>query len=161
MPREFIITLIDFFYPPFKRWMPLKTFRYAVCGSTNVASTFLVFTCVFLLVRHLHRVNLVFVQMRPHSFALIVSSVYSFCIGFILNKYVVFVDSNLKGRIQLFRYFLAFLLSLTLNYILLRFGVEVLHLKVVLTQFFATLIVILVSYLVQTHFTFKVKEILE
>jgi putative flippase GtrA len=161
MPHKYIISFIDFFYPPFKRWVPLKTFRYAVCGGSNVASTFIVFTAIFLVVRHLNRVDLVFVQMRPHSFALFLSSFYSFCFGFVLNKYVVFVDSNLRGKVQLFRYFLAFLLSLSLNYILLRVGVEILHLKVVLTQFFATIIVILVSYLVQTHFTFKVKEIID
>ena len=30
-----IIRFIDFFYTPFKRIMPEKTFRYAVCGAAN------------------------------------------------------------------------------------------------------------------------------
>jgi hypothetical protein len=32
---NFLYPIIDFFYPPFKKLMPLKTFRYAVSGAGN------------------------------------------------------------------------------------------------------------------------------
>ena len=73
-------------------------------------------------------------------------------------KFVVFVDSNLKGRIQLFRYFLSFVFNLTLNYCLLKLFVEVLHWDAILSQFITTCIIVLISYLSQKHFTFKIKK---
>jgi len=93
--------------------------------------------------------------------AFVISSSTTFIIGFLLNKYVVFVDSNIKGRIQLFRYFLAFLLSFVLNYIFLKIMVEYMHLKPIGSQRIATAIIISVSYMVQRHFTFRTKKVHE
>jgi putative flippase GtrA len=72
-------------------------------------------------------------------------------------KFVVFVDSNLKGRIQLFRYLLAFSFNLVLNYLLLKLFVELLHIPALLSQFITTCIVVTVSYISQKHFSFKTK----
>ncbi|MDB5144378.1 MAG: GtrA-like protein, partial [Mucilaginibacter sp.] len=33
--RRTILSLIDLFYSPFKKIMPLQTFRYAACGGVN------------------------------------------------------------------------------------------------------------------------------
>src|SRR6267154_1237679 len=35
MPKKQIISFIDFFYPPFRKIMPVQTFRYAACGGAN------------------------------------------------------------------------------------------------------------------------------
>ncbi|HCL82631.1 MAG TPA: phenylalanine 4-monooxygenase, partial [Chitinophagaceae bacterium] len=35
MPKKEIIALIDFFYPPFRKFISLQTFRYAACGGAN------------------------------------------------------------------------------------------------------------------------------
>ena len=41
--RKKIIAFIDFFYPPFKKIMPEQTFRYAVCGGSNMTPGYLSF----------------------------------------------------------------------------------------------------------------------
>jgi putative flippase GtrA len=70
----------------------------------------------------------------------------------------VFTSSYLRGRVQLFRYFLSFTFNLFLNYGLLKILVEMLHLDPVLSQVISICVVIGVSYLTQRHFTFRVKK---
>jgi putative flippase GtrA len=171
-----IISLIDFFYPPFKRIMPLQTFRYAACGGGNMVLGFLVFTAVFHLIGggHLTSVgfkvshttidgndmlmmNLGANAFKVHSFALFCSSTVVFLVGFLLNKYVVFTASNLRGRIQFFRYFLSSLSSFCINYFLLNAMVQYLHFHPVLAQVIVTAIVVTISFFMQQYFTFKVK----
>ena len=48
--KNTLVSTIDFFYPPFKRIMPLQTFRYAACGGGNMVLGFLIFTAVFHLI---------------------------------------------------------------------------------------------------------------
>src|ERR1700745_2922601 len=111
MPKEKIKAFIDLFYPPFRKIMPLQTFRYAACGSTNMLFGFFVYTTVYHFIVKKQEVNLGLFLVKPYSFALVISSTATFILGFLLNKYVVFVYSNIKGRIQLFRYFLALCFS--------------------------------------------------
>jgi len=159
MPKEKIKAFIDLFYPPFKRLMPLQTFRYAACGGSNVVLANIIFACVFHFASKQNVIQLGgFYALKPYRFSLFISSSISFCVGFLLNKYVFFTKSNLKGHVQLFRYFLAFLFSFFLNNILLTVFVEYCHMHAVPSQMIATVIIILVSYLVQNHFTFRVKK---
>jgi putative flippase GtrA len=65
----------------------------------------------------------------------------------------------MKGRIQLFRYFMVCLFNLALNYILLKILVEQAHVYAVFAQVLTTTIVILFSYLAQRHFSFKAGDI--
>ena len=178
--KNTIISFIDFFYPPFKKLMPLQTFRYAACGGFNMVFGFVLFTGVFHLVASQQKIDLGFitfdivnssagnagvlmmqsnlVAFKVHSFALSCSSAVVFALGFLLNKYVVFTSSNLKGRIQLFRYFLSFLSSFSINYILLNLLVLFFHIYAVVAQVIVTAIVVTISFFTQQYFTFKVKK---
>ena len=150
-----ITSIIDLFYPPFRRLMPLQTFRYAACGGMNtllgLAAYFISFHYIFTK----ENFDLGFIVFKPHNAALFVSFIVSFITGFILNKYVVFITSNLRGRIQLFRYFIAFFLNLVLNYFLLKLFVERLHMEPFLSQVITTVIIVTLSYLTQKHFSFR------
>lgn len=138
--------------------MPLQTFRYAACGSFNVVLGFVIFTSLYQIVLKQQVVDLGFYVFESYSLALLISSCTVFFIGFLLNKYVVFVASNLRGRIQLFRYFLSFISNLTINYVLLKILVKYLHLHPVMAQVIVTCFVVTLSYFTQQYFTFKVKE---
>ena len=179
MAAKKIIAGIDFFYPFFKKIMPLQTFRYAACGGGNMVTGFIVFTLVYHIVALQHQVNFLgiqysivlfkqqqatvlmmqfsFIVFKVHSFSLFCSTIATFIIGFLLNKYVVFTASNLKGRVQFFRYFLACLSSFCINYFLLNAFVLYLHLYPVLAQVIVTIIVVTISFFMQQYFTFKVK----
>jgi len=138
--------------------MPLQTFRYAACGGGNTLLGFLIYSISYTFLFHKQIVNLGFYAFEPHIAALILSFMVNFPVGFILMKFVVFVDSTIQGRVQLFRYFFVFVSNLVLNYIFLKVMVEMLHINAILAQVISTAIVITISYLLQRHFTFKVNN---
>lgn len=153
--RDFILPIIDFFYPPFKRLMPLQTFRYAVSGAGNTFLGLLGYYITYKFVLQGRDFHFGFYAFKSHVAALFVSFWVSFIIGFFLMKYVVFDDSKIKGHVQLVRYFLVNVFNLVLNYILLKITVEKWHIYPVFAQIGTTIVVILFSYLAQRHFTFK------
>ncbi len=158
MAKDKIIAFIDFFYPPFRRFMPEQTFRYAACGGGNTVLGLALFKILLLFFFKDENVELGFYALKPHNAALFITSCVNFLVGFALMKYVVFVDSNLRGRIQLFRYGLAFLLNLTLNYFILKIFVEVFGWWPFLSQCLTTVIIVTISYLSQKHFSFRTKK---
>lgn len=155
--KQTLTSLLDFFYPPFKKWMPVLTFRYAVCGGGNTLLGLLVYYIGYhyLFVGEVFRWQ--FFVFKPHMAALFLSGGISFIVGFMLNKYVVFTGSLLKGRVQLFRYFLSFLFNIVLNYFLLKLLVEGMEWYAFTSQLLTTVLIIGVSYLTQRYFSFKVK----
>ena len=90
--------------------------------------------------------------------ALFTSFSVNFPLGFILMRYIVFEESTVRGRIQLFRYFILFIFCLFLNYVLLKMLVELLGWNAIISQVMTTGMVIMVSYLSQKHFTFRVEK---
>ena len=138
--------------------MPLQTFRYAACGGSNACLGLLVYVIAYRYIFVKQIFDFGFFAFQPHIAALFLSSAVTFVIGFILNRYVVFTSSDLRGRIQLFRYFLSFAFNLIINYALLKVLVEVLHWNVLFSQLLTILIVIGISYITQRHFTFRVKK---
>ena len=153
--RDLILPVIDFFYPPFRRIMNLQTFRYAVCGAANTFFGFVAYYVSFKFILREGDLDIGFYAFKGHIAALFISFCCSFPVGFFLSKYVVFSDSNMKGRVQLFRYFMICMFNLALNYILLKVFVETLHIYPTIAQVLTISIVILFSYLAQRHFSFK------
>ena len=137
--------------------MPEQTFRYAACGGSNTLLAIVVFNVFNKLVFKEQNVDIGFVVLKPHNAALFISFCVSYVVGFLLMKFVVFADSNLGSRIQLFRYLLAYVVNLILSYFLLKLQVEYLKMDATMAQLITTVIVIAISYLSQKHFTFKVK----
>ena len=159
--RDFILPVIDFFYPPFRRLMNLQTFRYAASGGGNVLLGFTVYFISYKYILEEKQFHFGFYAFKSHTAALFISFLITFPIGFFMSKYVVFNDSQMKGRIQLFRYFMICLFNLALNYILLKILVERGHIYPVFAQVLTTSIVILFSYLAQRHFSFKANPVEE
>ncbi|MEO6316563.1 MAG: GtrA family protein [Chitinophagaceae bacterium] len=158
MVHNQVTAIIDFFYQPFKKWLPLQTFRYASCGGANMVLGFFLYTYSYKIIFKEQVFNLGFYAFKPHIASLILSFLVTFPVGFILNKYVVFIDSNIRGRVQLFRYFFVFVSNLFINYLLLKILVEFMHVNAILSQVIATVVVVTISYLLQRHFTFKVED---
>lgn len=153
-----MLPIIDFFYPPFKKLMGLQTYRYAASGGINTMLGLFVFYIAFKFIFWEKPFDLGFYAFEAHSAALFVSFCISFPFGFFLMKYVVFSNSYMKGRVQLFRYFMVYFFNLWFNYVLLRLFVETLKIYPVFAQIITTLIIILFSYIVQRNFTFKIRS---
>ena len=153
--RDFILPVIDFFYPPFRRFMNLQTFRYAASGGGNVLLGFLIYTLSYKFLFFGEEFDFGFYAFKGHVAALFVSFCITFPIGFFMSKYVVFNDSNMKGHIQLFRYFMVCMFNLALNYLLLKILVERMGMDAILSQVITIVVVVVISYLAQRNFSFK------
>jgi len=156
--RSTINTILDVFYPPFRKFMPIQTFRYAACGGFNTLLGLLVYFISYRYIFDKRVFDFGFYAFKPHVAALFLSFIISFTVGFLLNKYIVFTTSNLRGHIQLFRYGLSFVLNLFINYLLLKLFVEILIWKVMPSQILTTAIIVTFSYLSQKHFSFSTKK---
>ncbi|MEO8720787.1 MAG: GtrA family protein [Ginsengibacter sp.] len=156
--REKIIAFIDFFYPPFRKVVPLQTFRYAVCGGSNMLLDIVLFYVSFNFILQKQIVDLGFISIKPYNAALCMAFCVTFPLGFILNKYIVFSTSYLSGSVQLFRYLLIVAANLLLNYLILNLLIQYLHFFPTIAKIFATVIIVTFSFLSQKNFTFKAKK---
>ena len=157
--KNLILNIIDFFYPWFRKFMPLQTFRYAACGGANTLLDIFLFHEFEQSFSKKGIVRVASFAISPHVAALIAAFFITFPIGFYLSRYVVFTESNVRGRTQLVRYFSLVVACMALNYMFLKFFVEQLHIEPTLSKVFTSVIVVTFSYLSQKHFTFKIKKI--
>ncbi len=156
--RKALLKLIDFFYPPFSSWLSLNTFRYLATGGTTAASGIVVYFIAYNFILHQQHVVVGSLLVTAPIAALVIESFITFMIGFILNKYLVFTQSNLKGRIQLFRYASVVLTNILLNYAFLKVLVEAFGFYPTLAKVVTTAVLAIFSYFSQKHFSFKVKS---
>ena len=159
MFKKWITGFIDFFYPPFSKLMPIQTFRYAVCGGTNTLLDIFLYFISYHYILHERYVNLGLVTISPYILSFLMSFSVSFPTGYLLNKNIVFPQSTLLGRVQLFRYFLLVVICLGLNYIFIKLFVEQFHLYATVAKILTTVIVVSFSYLTQKNFTFKADRV--
>ncbi|GAA0538501.1 GtrA family protein [Chitinophaga japonensis] len=156
--RRFILQFIDFFYRPFARLLPLQTFRYLACGGGNTLLDIFLYFIMYNFVLAKQMVHLPFLTITPHIAALFMALAITFPTGFLLSKYIVFSESNLRGRIQLFRYFMLVSACILLNYVFMKVFVEIFHIYPTISKILTTFFVVCFSYLTQKKFTFKVKS---
>ncbi len=153
--RTAILSIIDVFYPLFKKLMPLETFRYAACGGGNTLldiGLFFVSYNFILNKQHLHIAGL---TIGAHIAAFLCSFLVTFPIGFYLSRYVVFQETSVSKRTQLRKYFIVVSGCLFLNYLFLKFFVEIMHWYPTPSKLVTTFFVVIFSYFSQKHFTFK------
>ncbi|WP_316749407.1 GtrA family protein [Pedobacter gandavensis] len=160
--RKALLKLIDFFYPPFSKYISLHTFRYIASGGTTTAAGIVIYYIVYNWVLKQQDVHLT-ISFLPKLItapiaALAIESVITFFIGFTLNKYLVFTKSTLKGRIQLFRYASVVATNILINYALFKVLVEAFGFYPTVTKVIISLLLAVFSYFSQKHFTFKVKK---
>jgi putative flippase GtrA len=154
-----IVSIIDWFYSPFQKFIPIVTFRYAVCGGANTTlDIFLYFICYnYILKKEI--VNLHVFSISPYIAAFLMVFPLTFTTGFLLSKYITFTESFLHSRIQLFRYGVTVSICILLNYILLKFFVEYCGIFPTVSKVLTTIIVVFYSYFSQKHFSFKIEKI--
>jgi len=150
-----IRNLIDFFYPPFRKYMTIQFFRYGVSGVANMVFDWILFFLVYHFVLRQEMWHLGFITFSSHIGALFITFPVTFLSGFLLQKYVTFSTSLLRGRVQLFRYFQVLLANLFLNYLGLKLLVDLIHVFPTPAKMIVTLFTTLFSYFSQKKYTFK------
>jgi putative flippase GtrA len=103
-------------------------------------------------------VKFLYSNITAHEFSLIISYTCGVIINFILTKYAVFAESDLKGRKQFFRFSLIAGIGFFANYSLLRFFVELCNFLPTSSRVFSALSLGIASFYVHRLYTFKIKS---
>lgn len=155
---KFISDIIDFFYPPFRRYFSLQFFRYGVSGAGNMVFDWLLYSFVYNVVLQKQMLNLGLVTLSSPIAALFITFPITLFTGFLLQKYVTFTASEMRGHKQLVRYMLVVALNLVINYTGLKILNGVLGLWPLASKMVITVITTLFSYFSQKKFTFRIKN---
>jgi len=154
---KLIHSLLDFFYPLFKRFFDKTTYYYAVCGVSNLVLSWILFFIFyqFLFAKENQYLALINYTISSYTMSAFLCFIISFSIGFTLLKYVVFTKSQLKGTTQLFRYATSAAITGFTSWILLKLLIESFHLFPSIANLVSSCIVVVISYLLQRKFSFK------
>ena len=156
---KYLTSFVDSFYrKPFRALMPLQTFRYLACGGINWVVTTICFWAAFNFLFAKQNIDLGFLVVASHTAALVVAWPVSVGVGFWMQKNISFKSSPLRGRTQLFRYFLSNLVAVVITWLLEKLFVEVCHIYPTVAFTIIYLITAVMGFLVQKHFTFRGAE---
>ncbi len=155
--KDWIIAVIDFFYPPFSKVMDKQTFRYAACGGANTLFDITIFTVTNNYILHQQVVHLGSLAISSYIASFIFTFPISFATGFFFMRYVVFPESaTTRKRVQLTRYLSVVFVCILLNYGFLKLFVEVFGWWPLPAKIATTFFVVTFSYLSQKKFAFRV-----
>jgi putative flippase GtrA len=154
---DYLRGFLDIFYPIVKKIFSKTTYYYAVCGASNMVLSWLLFYLLYNFVFHQQKwqVPILNFFINAYTISVTICFVISFIIGFTLLKYVVFTASEIKGRIQLFRYGISAIISFVTSYAILRLLIEGFGVYASISNVIASLVVAIISYLIQRNFTFR------
>jgi putative flippase GtrA len=158
--RLIIIQIINYFYTPFRGYIPLETFRYAATGGFNTVLDISLYFICYNFVLDKQVIDLHIVSISPHIGAFIIVFPITFFTGFLFARFITFTSSEIRGRIQLIRYMISVSGSIFLNYVFLKFLVEFGGLWPTLSKIITTVIVVIYSYFMQKFYTFKTARLI-
>jgi len=154
--KKIITRFIDAFYFLFRPFLPLKTYRYAVCGGGNLLFDIFLYFISYNFIFEKQNVDLHFVVLSPHIASLFFVFPITFTTGFLLNRYIAFADSNIPWDVQCFRYFIVGMGALLLSYVSMKFLVDFLGFYPTPSKMLTVVVTVGYSYLLQSRFSFKV-----
>ena len=156
--KALVFSVVDFFYPIFRRWMPLQLYRYAAIGGGNTAFNIFIYFITYNFILKKQVLHLGPIAISAHIAAFLIAFVITFPLGFYMSMYVVFSGSPLRRRIQLLRYFLVAIGCIILNYLFLKLFVDQFGWYPTPSMILTAALVVTFSYLSQRHFSFRNKS---
>ena len=151
-----ITKVIDVFYmKPLRGFIPQQVFRYLACGAANAALDAVWYFVIYHYIVCERFIDLGCVVVSPHIASLIIVFPITFFTGFWLNRNVAFRTIDVRTLPQILRYGLSVLGSIALNYLCMKFFVEVCHIWPTISKMTTTMIVALYSFLAARYFSFR------
>ncbi len=142
------------------RFIPTQTFRYLACGGSNTVLNIFIEYLAYNFIVHKQDFNVYgSINIAPEVSAWIIAFAISFPAGFIMSRHIVFPESNLHGRVQLFRYALTTATFILLTYVLIKvFTICLPGVPQTIRYTVICIITAILSYISQRRFTFKIIE---
>lgn len=150
-----VVTFLDFFYPIVQKFLKKQTYYYLACGGGNTLFGFVLYYMCYHYLLHRENFDMGFYAMKPHIASFFFSFIITFPIGFWLSRHVVWSESYLKGRQQLFRHLVLVVVFVFMNYVLLKLFVEYFQWWPLPSQVITTIIIVICSYVAQKNYSFK------
>jgi putative flippase GtrA len=140
-----------------KNAMQLKGVRYILSGG--IATGVDVFTFFVMINYVLHKSNLEIghIHVGAHIASLCVSFTLGLITNFLITKYFVFNESNIRGREQFVRYILVAAITFVGNYFMMKLLVDVFNVWPTFARLIAVGTIAVLSFRLHKVFTFKVK----
>lgn len=157
--RKAILAFIDFFHPPFKKYVSLHNFRYLATGGFTFVLGNLVYYLSFYHLFETEEVDILFFTLSRGIASYAVDFAIVIPFSFIVNRYIVFTHSEVKGRVQLLRFLNLQFINILLNVFLYKFFADVLLVYPTIARFIVGFLIAGFSYLYQHYFTFSVKKL--
>ena len=155
--QQFIFRILDIFYPLFKPFFNVQTYRYLACGGGNTIFGLAVFYYCDHEIFKKQNFDIGFIVLSPYVASMFLTTLITFPTSFFLTKYIVWSDSNLAGKKQLFRHFNFVIFAIFMNYGLLKLFVGQFNWWHMPSQILITIIIVVFSYLTQRFVSFKKK----
>ena len=155
---RFIGNIIDFFYPPFKKYVSQQFFRYGVSGAMNLGFSLVSFFVIYQFIIQKRMLHLGLVTLSGHTATVIINFALTTFTGFLLQKYVTFTSSELRGRKQLVRYVEVATMNLLINYLGMKLLFEVIGIYPSISNAIIAVFTTFLSYFLQKKYTFRIKN---
>lgn len=153
---EAITRVVDLFYiRPIRRVVPQQIFRYGFCGVANMVLDSVWYFLVYQFVVRKQIIDLGFVAISPHIASLIPVFPITFLTGFWLNRHVAFRATAVKSSKQMRRYALTVAGAIVLNYVCMKFFVDVCGFWATPSKSITTIISAIYSFLAAKYYTFR------
>ncbi|MBE9488182.1 MAG: GtrA family protein [Bacteroidetes bacterium] len=150
-----IIKLIDkIYFPIFRRYIPLQTFRYGLCGGANMVLDMLIYFFIFHYALWKQDLDLGFVTISPQIAAFLLTFPITFITGLWLAKNISFQNSPLRDTTQTIRYLMVTIGNIGIKYL----GIKTLVYLLIypsIANAIMTVVTVIFSYIMQKYFTFK------
>jgi GtrA-like protein. len=151
-------TVIDFFYPPFKKFFSIQFFRYAFCGGLNMCFDWVLFYVFYHFVFRERVFDLGVVAFTPYIASFVFKFPIVFLTGFWMARHISFSESELRGRVQIIRYLMVTVANIFLVYSGLKLFVEVFNIWPSVANVLISIISALMSFFLNKFFSFKLKN---
>lgn len=152
MLKNFILQLLNLFYPLVKKIIPFQVYAYLAVGAANTILNISLFAFLYL-------------ALSASFFAVEAATIISFAItvvtGFWLSKNFAFTkSSNEKNETnkQFGKYFLVSLQGQFSDYLITKGLIVFLLINPVIAYFISTFIMLVINYFLQKYYTFKTKK---
>lgn len=148
-------TIDKVYTKPLRRIFSPQVFRYLVCGTTTALLDAVWYYLIYHYIVDEQFIDLGIVVISPHIAALCIVFPITFFTGFWLNRNVAFHATRTAKRPQMAKYALTVAGSILLNYVCMKFFVEVCGVWATPSKMLTTATCALYSYLAGRHFTFN------
>lgn len=141
-----------------KKVLKHRFIRYFFSAGTATAVDIFTYFVTFNMILKKQPIHFLESMISAPIFSLIVSYSFGLVTNFIITKYFVFQESDLRGRYQLVRYLMVAGVIFAANYFLMKFLMDFIGVFPTPSRIVSAAVVAVCSFYMHKFFTFRIKK---